>query len=43
MMTPANLTQEENKLLAAFRVLEELSEHELPVVRFNCRKAKHEL
>ena len=44
MATPASLTQEEEKkLLVAFRVLEELSEHELPVVKFNCRKAKNEL
>jgi hypothetical protein len=33
MATPASLTPEEvEKLLATFRVLEELSEHELPVV-----------
>ena len=44
MATPASLTpEEEKKLLAAFRALEELSEHELPVVKFNCRKAKNEL
>jgi len=44
MATPASVTpEEEKKLLAAFRVLEELSEHELPVVKFNCRKAKNEL
>ena len=44
MATPASLTpEEERKLLEAFRVLEELSEHELPVVKFNCRKAKNEL
>ena len=44
MATPASLTQEEErKLLEAFHVLEELSEHELPVVKFNCRKAKNEL
>jgi len=44
MMTPANLTpEEEKKLLAAFQALEELSGHELPVVKFNCRKAKNEL
>jgi prephenate dehydratase len=44
MATPASLTpEEEKKLLAAFRALEELSEHELPVVKFNCRKAKNEI
>ena len=41
---PAGLTpEEERKLLAAFQVLVEFSEHELPVVKFNCRKAKNEL
>jgi hypothetical protein len=41
---PAALTpDEERKLLAAFQLLEELSEHEVPVVKFNCRKAKNEL
>jgi hypothetical protein len=36
-----NLTQEEEAtLLSAYGVLEELSEHEFPVVSFNCRKAK---
>jgi prephenate dehydratase len=44
MVTPASLTpEEERKLLAAFKVLEEFSDHELPVVKFNCRKAKNEL
>ena len=44
MTTPVSLTlEEEKKLLAAFQVLEEFSEHELPVVKFNCRKAKNEL
>jgi prephenate dehydratase len=44
MSTPLSLSaDEEKKLLSAFKVLEELSEHELPVVRFNCRKAKNEL
>lgn len=44
MAIPVSLTQaEEKKLLEAFYVLEELSEHELPVVKFNCRKAKNEL
>lgn len=31
------------KLLSAYEILEELSKHDLPVVRFNCRKAKNEL
>lgn len=35
--------EEEKKLLSAYRVLQEFSEHELPVVKFNCRKAKNEL
>ncbi len=44
MAIPASLTpEEERKLLAVFQVLEEFSEHELPVVKFNCRKAKNEL
>jgi len=44
MAQQTSLTQEEEtKLLAAFRVLEEFSEHDLPVVKFNCRKAKNEL
>jgi hypothetical protein len=44
MATPASLTpEEEKKLIAAFQALEELSEHELPVVKFNCRKAMNEL
>lgn len=44
MADQTSLTQEEErKLLSAYQILEELSEHELPVVRFNCRKAKNEL
>jgi prephenate dehydratase len=44
MVKSAGLTQEdEKKLLAVFKILEELSEHDLPVVKFNCRKAKNEL
>jgi hypothetical protein len=44
MSKAAGFTEEdEEKLLSAFRVLEELSEHAWPVVRFNCRKAKNEL
>ncbi len=44
MVKPAGLSEEDkNKLLSAFKTLAELSEHELPVVKFNCRKAKNEL
>jgi hypothetical protein len=44
MSTPPSLSaDEEKKLLSAFKVLEAFSEPELPVVRFNCRKAKNEL
>lgn len=44
MVKAAGLTEEdEEKLLSAFKILEELSEHDLPVVKFNCRKAKNEL
>jgi hypothetical protein len=44
MNAPPSLSaDEEKKLLAAFKVIEELSEHAFPVVRFNCRKAKNEL
>lgn len=35
--------QEKKKLLAAYKTLEKFSEHEFPVLRFNCRKAKNEL
>ncbi len=35
--------EEEAKLLLAYRVLDEFSRHELPVISFNCRKAKNEL
>jgi len=31
------------RLLTAYQILEEFSQHDLPVVRFNCRKAKNEL
>ena len=34
---------DEEKLLAAYRILEEYSESDIPVLRFNCRKAKNEL
>jgi prephenate dehydratase len=30
-------------LQAAYKILEEFSDHEIPVIRFNCRKAKNEL
>jgi prephenate dehydratase len=44
MVKSAGLTPEdEKKLLSVFKILEKLSEHELPVVKFNCRKAKNEL
>lgn len=43
-MTKKSLDQEEVKrLLSAYEVLTEFSEHDLPVVMFNCRKAKNEL
>ncbi len=35
--------EEERKLLLAYKVLDEFSGHEFPVIRFNCRKAKNEL
>ena len=34
---------DKEKLVSAYKILQELSEHELPVVKFNCRKAKNEL
>ncbi len=40
---PGFTEEDEKKLLSAFKILEELSEHEFPVVKFNCRKAKNEL
>ncbi len=44
MVKAAGLTEEdEKKLRSVFKLLEELSEHDLPVVKFNCRKAKNEL
>jgi len=44
-MTHKNLLQQEDKeeLLSAYRILEKFSDHEFPVLRFNCRKAKSEL
>jgi hypothetical protein len=35
--------EDERKLLSAYKILEEFSESEIPVLRFNCRKAKNEL
>ena len=35
--------EDEQKLLAAYKILEEYSESQIPVLRFNCRKAKNEL
>ena len=35
--------EDEQKLLAAYRILEKYSQSEIPVLRFNCRKAKNEL
>ncbi len=35
--------EEETKLLHVYRILDELSAHEFPVIRFNCRKAKNEV
>ncbi|MFQ5849576.1 MAG: hypothetical protein ACE5JU_03190 [Candidatus Binatia bacterium] len=34
---------DEQELATAYKILQKLSEHDLPVVRFNCRKAKNEL
>ncbi len=35
--------EEQRKLLLAYKILDEFSGHEFPVIRFNCRKAKNEL
>jgi prephenate dehydratase len=35
--------EDKEKLVSAYKILQELSEHEFPVVRFNCKKAKNEL
>jgi len=35
--------KDEEKLLAAYKILEEFSNSEIPVLRSNCRKAKNEL
>lgn len=40
---PTVSAEEERKLLAAYRVLDELAAHDVPVVSYNCRKAKNEL
>lgn len=34
---------EKEKLCVAYRILEEFSQHDLPVLQYNCRKAKNEL
>ena len=34
---------DKEKLVSAYKILQEHSEHELPGVKFNCRKAKNEL
>ena len=34
---------DKEKLVSAYKILQELSEHKFPVVRFNCKKAKNEL
>jgi len=35
--------KDEEKLLGAYKILEEFSNSEIPVLRSNCRKAKNEL
>jgi prephenate dehydratase len=35
--------EDQEKLRSAHKILKEFSEHEIPVIRFNCRKAKNEL
>lgn len=35
--------EDKEKLLAAYKILEEFSNSEIPVLRSNCRKAKNEL
>ena len=35
--------EDQEKLRSAYKILKEFSEHEIPVIRFNCRKAKNEL
>lgn len=35
--------EDEEKLLFAYKILKEFSEHDFPVISFNCRKAKNEL
>lgn len=34
---------EKEKLCVAYRILEELSQHDLPLLQYSCRKAKNEL
>ncbi|MFQ5684662.1 MAG: hypothetical protein ACE5HC_15500 [Candidatus Binatia bacterium] len=44
MANQTSLSQEEeSKLLLAYQAVKEFSEHPLPVVKFNCRKAMNEL
>lgn len=43
MKTKAFSEAEKEKLCVAYRILDELSQHDLPVLQFNCRKAKNEL
>lgn len=35
--------EDEGKLVSAYEILQELSEHHFPVIKFNCRKARNEL
>lgn len=35
--------EDEEKLISAYKILDEFSEHDFPVIKFNCRKAKNEL
>ena len=35
--------EDEKKLLAAYEILQQYSKSDIPVLRFNCRKAKNEL
>lgn len=40
---PTVSAEEEQKLLSAYKLLDELAAHDVPVVSYNCRKAKNEL
>ena len=40
---PSVSDEEEKKLLSAYKLLDELAAHDVPVVSYNCRKAKNEL